>query len=135
TVACLSGKSWVVFAWNSVDGAGTGRALCPIASVTALQINCSEHMNEPSFSGITAYTLPGPGPSGFDFQAWTSENPSTTWHYYDVPLALYRLYYRTLNTTYQTQARAYADIVWQWTLDHGYRSVSPRAASLISQFF
>ena len=58
-----------------------------------------------------------------------------SWNYYDVAIGLYRLYYRTGNATYQTQARAYADIQWQWVIDHGYRSVSPRAASMISQFF
>jgi len=131
----LAGKSWVAFAWNSVDGAGTGRALCPISSVTANTITCSENMFEPTSSGVTAYLLPPPASNGWDFQAWTTENPTVSWNYYDVAIALYRLYYRTGNTTYQTQARAYADIQWQWVIDHGYRFVAPRAGSMISQFF
>jgi hypothetical protein len=131
----LAGKSWVAFAWNSVDGAGTGRALCPIASVTATTITCQENMFEPTSSGVTAYLMPGPNSTGWDFQSWTTENPSITWNYYDVAIGLYRLYYRTGNATYQTQARAYADIQWQWVIDHGYRFVAPRAASMISQFF
>lgn len=134
-VACLAGKTYVVLAWDSVDGAGTGRAQCPIASVTATTITCQENLFEPTSSGVTAYNMPGPGPSGFDFLGWTAESPSVSWNYYDVAIGLYRLYYRTLNATYQTQARAYADITWQWTLDHGYRFVTPRAASMISQFF
>ncbi|MDP8990430.1 MAG: hypothetical protein M3N41_10185, partial [Acidobacteriota bacterium] len=131
----LAGKSWVAFAWNSLDGAGTGRALCPISSVAASTITCAENLFEPASSGVTAYLLPPPDSHGLDFQAWTTENPSTVWNYYDVAIALYRLYYRTGNATYQTQARAYADITWQWTLDHGYRSVAPRASTMVSQFF
>ena len=131
----LAGKSWVAFAWNSVDGAGTGRALCPISNVTATTITCSENLFEPTSSGVTAYLLPPADSSGWDFQSWTGESPSVSWNYYDVAIGLYRLYYRTGNATYQTQARAYADIQWQWVIDHGYRFVSPRAASMISQFF
>jgi hypothetical protein len=131
----LAGQSWVAFVWNSVDGAGTGRGLCPIASVTATTIVCSENKFEPTSSGVTAYLLPGLDSNGCDFQCWTTENPTTVWNYYDVAIGLYRLYYRTGNTTYQTQARAYSDIQWQWTLDHGYRLLSPRAAAMISQFF
>lgn len=137
--ACVasSPSGWVVFAWNSIDGTGTGRALCPVASTTSTQINCEEFMQEPSFSGVTAYALPGPDAHGLDFQSWTTENPSTVWNYYDVAIALYRLHYRIGSTdaTYLTQARAYADITWQWTLDHGYRSVAPRASTMLSQFF
>ena len=131
----LSGKAWVAVAWNSVDGAGTGRLLCPISSVTASTIVCYENFAEPKFSGMTAYLLPPPDSHGCDFQCWTTENPNTVWNYYDVAIGLYRLYYRTGNPTYLTQARAYADIQWQWVIDHGYRTVSPRAGSMISQFF
>src|SRR5665213_2845285 len=55
--ACVasSPSGWMVFAWNSIDGTGTGRALCPVSSTTSTQINCSEYLNQPSFSGITAY--------------------------------------------------------------------------------
>lgn len=131
----LTGKAWVAFAWNSIDGPGTGRALCPISSVSATSITCSENMFEPASSGVTAYLLPPPDSHGWDFNSWAAESPSVTWNYYDVCIGLYRLYYRTGITTYQTQARAYADITWQWTLDHGYRFVSPRAASMISQYY
>ena len=133
--ASLTGKGWVAFAWNSTDGAGTGRALCPISSVTATTIVCAENIFEPASSGVTAYLLPPADSHGWDFNSWTAESPTLSWNYYDVAIALYRLYYRTGNATYQTQARAYADITWQWTIDHGYRFVAPRAASMISQFF
>src|SRR5690242_925679 len=97
--AQLAGKLWVAFAWNSVDGPGTGRALCPIASVSATSIKCSENMFEPASSGVTAYLLPPPDSHGWDFNSWTAESPSVTWNYYDVAIALYRLYYRTGNAT------------------------------------
>ncbi len=131
----LAGKYWVALAWNTIDGAGTGRTICPIQSVTSTAITCAENLFEPTSSGVTAYLLPPADSSGWDFQSWTNESPSLSWNYYDVAIGLYRLYYRTGNATYQTQARAYADIQWQWVIDHGYRSVSPRAASMISQFF
>ena len=131
----LAGKSWVALAWNTIDGVGTGRALCPIQSVTSSTITCSENLFEPTSSGVTAYLLPPADSTGCDFQCWTTENPSTVWNYYDVAIGLYRLYYRTGNATYQTQARAYADIQWQWVIDHGYRFVAPRTGSFISQFF
>jgi hypothetical protein len=131
----LAGKGWVALAWNTSDGSGTGRALCPVSGVTATTITCYENLFEPAFSGVTAYLLPPPDSHGWDFNSWTVENPTLSWNYYDVAIGLYRLYYRTGNSTYQTQARAYADITWQWTLDHGYRPVAPRAASMVSQFF
>ncbi len=133
--AQLAGKSVVVYTWTTVDGPGTGRLICPIQSVTATTITCSENIFEPSSSGNSGYLMPPPDSHGFDFQSWTTENPTTTWNYYDVAIALYRLYYRTGNAQYQTWARQYADITWQWTLDHGYRSTAPRGASMISQFF
>jgi len=133
--AALAGQQWVVYAWTSVDGSGTGRMQCPIQNVTATTITCYENHFQPASSGVTGYIMPGRDSHGWDFTSWTTENPSMTWNYYDVAIGLYRLYYRTGNTTYQTQARAYSDIQWQWTLDHGYRIVSPRASSMISQFF
>jgi len=132
----LSTQSWVAVAWDSVDGVGTGRMLCPISSVNSTQIICQENSEEPAFAGWTAYMLPSTAaPLGLDFQAWTTENPSTVWNYYDVAIGLYRLYYRTGNAIFQSYARQFADIEWQWTLDHGYRSVSPRASTMVSQFF
>lgn len=133
--SALAGQSWVAFAWNSIDGVGTGRALCPVSSVTSTHINCQEELQEPTSSGVTAYLLPPPDSHGWDFQSWTTENPSVTWNYYDVSIALYRLYYRTGSVVYQSYAQQYADIMWQWTLDHGYRRVAPRASSMLSQFF
>lgn len=131
----LSGQGYVTFAWNTVDGAGTGRQICAIISVTVNSIVCESNIFTGAFSGITAYLMPGADSHGWTFLAWTQTNPIVTWNYYDVGIALYRLYYRTLNATYLTQARAYADIQWQWVIDHGYTYPYPRAASMISQFF
>lgn len=135
----LAGQIWVAFVWDSIDGVGTGRALCPIQPpVTATTITCSENMNELTTSGAHPYLLPPPvvlGGQNIDFQFWTVEQPSYSWNYYDVAIGLYRLYYRTGNATYLTLARAYADVNWQWNLDHGYRRVYPRASAMISQFF
>jgi len=133
----LAGVAWITIAWTTVDGPGTGRFMCPISNVTSTTVVCADgDFQQPSQSGMTGYLMPPPNSYGCDFQCWTTENPSTVWNYYDVAIALYRLWIRTGNATYLTQARAYADIQWQWTLDHGYRrQLAPRAAAMISQFF
>ncbi len=127
---------YITCAWNSVDGAGTGRMIVPIASVTSTTVVGQEHFREPSFSGVSCYRMSQvPDSHGCDFTCWTVENPSQSWPYYDVSIGLYRLYYRSGTATYQTYARQFADIQWQWVLDHGYRTVAPRASALLSQFF
>ena len=131
----LSGQAYMAIVWDSVDGPGTGRIICPISSVSATQVNCSVNMFVPAGSGKNAYLMPGPDSNGLTFLAWLNGNPSTIWNYYDVGIALYRLYYRTGNNAFQTQARQFADIQWQWMLDHGYNYPYPRAASMVSQFF
>jgi hypothetical protein len=133
--ACLAGKNVVVLAWNSVDGPGTGRAQCPLGTVTSTIITCSENLFEPTSSGVAAYNMPPAGPSGWDYTSWTTENPSVTWNYYGVDMGLDKLGYRTANAAYHTYAQQYQDITWQWTIDHGYRFTSPRAAPLIGQVF
>ena len=131
----LSGQAYLAIAWDSADGPGTGRAICPIASVSATQVTCSVNIFAPSGSGKNAYLMPGPDSNGLTFLAWLNGNPSTIWNYYDVGIAPYRLYYRTGNNAFLTQARQFADIQWQWMLDHGYNYPYPRAASMVSQFF
>jgi hypothetical protein len=132
--ASLSGQGYMAIAWDSADGPGTGRIICPIASVTATQVTCSTNIFAPGGSGKNAYLMPGPDSNGLTFLAWLNGNPSTIWNYYDVGIALYRLYYRTGINTYLTQARQFADIHWQWMLDHGYNYPYPRGASMVSQF-
>ena len=131
----LTGQAYMAIAWDSSDGPGTGRIICPISSVSATQVMCSVNIFAPGGSGKNAYLMPGPDSNGLNFLAWLNGNPSTIWNYYDVGIALYRLYYRTGNNTFQTQARQFADIQWQWMLDHGYSYPYPRAASMVSQFF
>ncbi len=134
--AALSGVQNITCAWNSVDGAGTGRMIVPISSVTSTTIVGQNNFFQPAFSGITCYKMSQtPDSHGCTFTCWTATNPNVVWNYYDVSIGLYRLYYRTLNSTYITQARQFADIQWQWVLDHGYTVVSPRAGAMVSQFF
>jgi hypothetical protein len=132
----LSANDYIVLAWNSVDGAGTGRQIQQISSVTSTTVTFYTNNFAPASSGVTAYKMNStPDSHGWTFLSWTAGSPSLSWNYYDVAIGLYRLYYRTGNATYQTQARAYADIQWQWVIDHGYNITYPRAASMISQFF
>jgi len=131
----LTGQAYMAVAWDSVDGPGTGRIICPISSVSATQVTCSVNIFAPGGSGKNAYLMPATDSNGLNFLAWLNGNPSTIWNYYDVGIALYRLYYRTGNNIFQTQGRQFADIQWQWMLDHGYNYPYPRAASMVSQFF
>jgi hypothetical protein len=131
----LTGQSYMTIAWDTVDGAGTGRIICPISSVSATQVTCETNIFAPSGSGKNAYLMPGTDSNGLNFLAWLNGDPSTIWNYYDVGIALYRLYYRTGNNVFQTQATQFADIQWQWMIDHGYNFPYPRAASMVSQFF
>jgi hypothetical protein len=131
----LTGQGYMAIAWDSSDGPGTGRILCPISSVSATQVTCGGNIFAPSGSGKNAYLMPGTDSNGLNFLAWLNGNPSTIWNYYDVGIALYRLYYRSGNNTFQAQAAQFADIQWQWMIDHGYNFPYPRAASMVSQFF
>ncbi len=129
---------YITCAWTSVDGPGTGRMIVPIASVTSTTVVGQEHFQEPSFSGVNCYRMSQvPDSYGCDFTCWTVENPSQSWPYYDVPKGIFSLHYRegSSDTTHLSYARQFADIQWQWVIDHGYRTVAPRAASMISQFF
>lgn len=134
-VGLVSGGTWLCLTWNSVDGTATGRSLTQVSSATSTTVTTQTNIFAPTSSGVTAYLMPGADSHGWDFNSWTATQPNVTWNYYDVAIGLYRLYYRTGTTTFQTYARAYADIQWQWVIDHGYNIVYPRAASLISQFF
>ncbi len=132
----LAGVAYVTMAWQSVDGPQSGRMIVPISSVTSSTIVASEHFSVPSFSGVSGFKMSlVPDSFGCNFTCWTVENPTTSWNYYDVTIALYRLYYRTGNVQYRTWARQFAEIQWQWTIDHGYRTLSPRASAMLSQYF
>lgn len=126
----------IAIAWDTVDGPGTGRQIQGISNVASTTLTLFTNVFAPSASGVTIYRMSDvPDSHGLTYASWTLGCPAVTWNYYDVAIGLYRLYYRTANTTYLTEARAYADIQWQWVIDHGYNFPCPRAASMISQFF
>lgn len=132
----VAANDFIVIAWDTVDGAGTGRQVQQVSGLTATTVTFYTNNFVPASSGITAYKMSStPDAHGCTFLCWTNGNPATVWNYYDVAIGLYRLYYRTGDATYQTQARQYADIQWQWVIDHGYTYPYPRAAAMISQFF
>ncbi len=103
--ASLSGQSCMGIAWDSSDGPGTGRIVCPISSVSATQVTCSVNIFRAKPAAEKALTsCPAPDSNGLTFQTWLNGNPATIWNYYDVGIALYRLYYRTGNNAFLTQA-------------------------------
>ena len=75
--------------------------------------------------------------SNDDNGSWA--NHSNNWNYYDSVAALYRLYYRTGNTDYRTQARALADQWWVYPIDgcraweygQGTWQIPPRVMSVM----
>jgi len=75
--------------------------------------------------------------SNADNGSWA--NQSNNWNYYDSVAALYRLYYRTGNTDYRTQARALADQWWVYPIDgcraweygQGTWQIPPRVMSVM----
>jgi len=137
-------NSLYVVAWNSPDGNGTGRGYCAVSAVTDnTHLMCGGSQPFPSQTGLTMYNMARTGAenicngSPFYIDCWVGPGqPSNSIHYYDVPLALYRAYVRTGNSIYLTYAQQFADIVWQWVLDHGYaKSTAPRNMSMISQYY
>lgn len=135
-IGILNPGDYFVLAWNSVDGPGTGRQIQQISSVTPTTITTATNVFVPSATGITAYHISStPDSHGWTFLAWTQGVPSVTWNYYDNAIGYARLWIRKADTTYRDWYRQYADITWQWTLDHGYTYIYPRGMSMISQFF
>jgi hypothetical protein len=125
----------VIVAWDSVDGAGTGNY---IANVQTINDDTHATLNYfqfyiPAPSAARIYAVP-PETSTFSMNWWQNSNIGTFWTFYDLPLALYRLYYRTGISTYLTQARQIADYEWSWLEDHGYATPVPRGAGLLGQF-
>lgn len=137
--SALSGISYIVLAWNTVDGNGTGRQICAISGVTSTTVTCNANLFAPTSSGITAYILSStPDAHGCTFMCWTAGQPTVSWDYYGAGFGIYRWHYRvgSSDTTYLSYARQYADIYWQWVIDHGYSYPYPRAeGALLSQFF
>jgi hypothetical protein len=130
---------YLVVAWNTPEGPGTGRYVDHVISITDdthLTLSLYQ-ISVPLGSGLSIYHVPPISPT-FD-PAWWGMNPgagTNSWNYYDVALALYRLYYRTGVGYYLTAGQQIADYWWQWALDYGAGSNvgAPRALALQSQF-
>lgn len=130
-------NDYIVLAWNTVDGNGTGRQIQQISNVTSTTLTFYTNNFAPTSSGITAYHISStPDVHGWTFLAWTQGCPAVTWNYYDAGHGLYKIHYRQgSDTAFLSYAQQFADIQWQWVIDHGYTFPCPRAASMISQFF
>lgn len=134
--ACLSGQTYLILAWDTIDGPGTGRHACSLGGITSTNVHCNETIAPPTQSGITVYVPEAAKADGCNFTCWApTGNPNTSWNYYDGAIGAYRKYHRTLNKTFLLYAQKMSDINWQWTIDHGYNFPYPRVASMQSQFF
>src|SRR5262249_21214934 len=126
----------VVVAWDSVDGPGTGRYMDFVAAIhddTHATLGYYYWLG-PVPAAAVLYLAPAEG--GHFFRSWWGYGgyQPTNWNFYDLFLAIYRLYYRTGDTTYLNYARQLADLWWQWSLDHGFEGQYPRNAALAGQF-
>jgi hypothetical protein len=136
--AGCGGNTQVIIAWNTVDGSGTGRHFDTIASVVDdTHATLCTYQNQIDLgSGLSFYRLPATT-AHFQPSWWgigAGNGTGNNWNYYDVCLSLYRLYYRTGLTKYLTQAGQFADIWWEWAIDHGRAGIPPRVAGLQGQF-
>ncbi len=151
TTACGGGScaDWLFWAvWSAPLGSSpavtvsgnTGRALFHVNSVsgpTSANLDGGFGTEGVTISGakwIPIGSWNGGSPSGetgnlvFGFD-WSGQ-PSYGWDYYDNVLALYRLYYRTGISVFQTYARQLADYWYIYHLDQGYRGDPPRTKGL-----
>lgn len=126
----LSPGASIAVAWPTPDGTN-GVWLANVASIvddTHLQLDRSAFPRPMPIANVTA--------SKIDFSQYgfwgASQGVSTNWNYYDVSLALYRLYYRTGIDDYLNAARTLADGWYHYAIDHGYNVQAPRNSSLQS---
>ena len=99
-----------------------------IASNTSMVIASGVGYSGPTTTGLQ-YSHPD---TGEQFVYWNyAGQPSNNLDYYDVVHALYKLYYRTGLTKYQTEARTFADLWFKYSIGAGYRFVAPRAMGFI----
>lgn len=134
---CGGGNTQILIAWNSVDGVATGRYFDTIANVTDnTHAQLCNYQNQIDLgSGLSFYRMPSAS-TYFQPYWWGVGGGAGTnsWNYYDLGLALYRLFFSTGLTIYQTQAWQVVDYWWQWQLDHGRKSDLPRTMSMQSQY-
>lgn len=141
----FSSTETAIVAWNSPGGTGTGRFIVPIASVTGTTITSSGICGLPpgmsADSGLTVYHCDNAcvvDANGKYDPAWWGFNGgagSASWNYYDMTIALYRMYLRTGNATYLTYFRNLADEWWTWAVNSGsVIMVPPRQYSIVGQF-
>jgi len=109
--------------WNTPEeGPGTGRALFTVSTITD-----DTHITTSSYyhylPGGTFTDIQYSKPRGLELSPWAYGGLATdTWNFYDVALALYRLYYRTGIDSYRDYARNLADKWWTYGTDHGYEN-------------
>lgn len=141
----FSPGDWAIVAWDATDGAGTGRFLFTVASVTGGTVlhdtHCSYPPNMSDQTGLTVYHA-GPGaplddgsPKTRGFGWWLPYSNNNPWYFYDTGLGLYTHADRSGDAGELAQARDFVDTAWQWSLNQGGLYFDPpRSASLTSQF-
>lgn len=112
----------LIVAWNTIDGAGTGRMVDFVSSVTDdthLTFTSFQSLATPG-TNLAVYLVPA-DTSTYQAAWWQqyAGNYSNSWNYYGVCISIYRHYYTTADAAWLTKARSWADILWQWSSDHG----------------
>ena len=109
--------------WNAPDGTGTGRFLAGATITDDTHLTLDASFLPPTATGVQ-YSHPDSGELGI-FWNYLGQ-PSNNLNYYDVGHALFKLYYRTGLTKYQTEARMLADNWYQFASGQGYAISAPR---------
>lgn len=119
---CGSPITQLIVAWNTVDGAGTGRYLDTVETIidnTHLLFTTFQTLASPG-TNLSVY-FAGAESSTYQHVFWQQQpgNYSDSWNYYGVCDAIYRHYVYTADATWLTKFRSWSDIIWQWSSDHG----------------
>jgi hypothetical protein len=140
-LSSLTNGRGVCISWDNTDGANMGRycdAVTKVIDNTHATL-AAYYTNIAIPSAGSVYPIL-PDTSTNQFCWWAGQCFSAgnnNWNYYDLVIALYRLYYRTGQVQYLTQARQMADLWYTWGINSGagYANIPyPRVAALLGQF-
>ncbi len=111
--------------WNAPDGTGTGRTLYSASIQDDTHLTLDTYFLPPIAQAVNIqYSHPDTGELGV-YWNYVGQ-PSNNLNYYDVVHALFKLYYRTGLTKYQTEARMLADNWYKYASGQGYAISAPR---------
>lgn len=127
----------LIVAWNTIYGAGTGRYLDTIETITDdthLLFTTSSTRVTPG-TNLAVYLAPAQT-STYSPAFWEQYpgNYGNAWNYYGTCPSIYRHYIKTADSAWLTTFRTWADIWWTWSSDHGRISNNTRDVDWLCVF-